>query len=327
MHGYLDDHTVWDGVVAELSQRHHVVTYDVRGAGGSGQPEERSGYRLDQLADDLATVLDAVSPDRPVHLLAHDWGSIQCWHAVTDQKLASRIASYTSISGPCLDHVGQWLRSRLRRPTLGRWGELAAQAAASGYLGLFQIPGLPEALWRSKLLPTAVKLLGRGDTGFVEPNRSDALRGLELYRENMLPRLLRPAVRSTTVPVQVLVPTRDAFVTAALQSDVAALTTEPRLRLIPAGHWLPRSRPDVVARCTAELIDHVQGGAGRNAGLAPRAGVRRSRLAHRSGVLAGEGAGRRAGVHHGWRSSWSPARAAASGGPPRWPSQRAAPTW
>jgi NAD(P)-dependent dehydrogenase (short-subunit alcohol dehydrogenase family)/pimeloyl-ACP methyl ester carboxylesterase len=295
VHGYPDDHTVWDGVVAELSQRYHVVTYDVRGAGGSGQPEERSGYRLDQLADDLVTVLDAVSPDRPVHLLAHDWGSIQCWHAVTDQKLASRISSYTSISGPCLDHVGQWLRSRLRRPTLGRLGELAAQAAASGYLGLFQIPGLPEVLWRSKLLPKAVKLLGRGDTGFVEPNRSDALRGLELYRENMLPRLLRPAVRSTTVSVQVLVPTRDAFVTAALQSDVAALTTEPRLRLIPAGHWLPRSRPDVVARCTAELIDHVQGapaGAGlRRAAVRAAAATLPREQRHHGDVVMVTGAG------------------------------------
>lgn len=259
VHGYPDDHTVWDGVVDELSQRYHVVTYDVRGAGGSGQPEQRSGYRLDQLADDLARVIDAVSPGRPVHVLAHDWGSIQCWHAVTDERLAGRIASYTSISGPCLDHVGQWFRSRLRRPTPRRLRELAVQGASSGYIGLFQIPALPEALWRSGLLPRVMKLLSRGDTGLTEPNRSDALRGLELYRENMLPRLRHPQQRSTTVPVQVLVPTRDAYVSPPLQSDVAAWTTEPRLRLIPAGHWLPRSRPDVVARCTGELIEHVEG--------------------------------------------------------------------
>ena len=259
VHGYPDNHTVWDDVVAELSQRYHVVTYDVRGAGGSGQPEQRSGYRLDQLADDLAHVLDAVSPGRPVHLLAHDWGSIQCWHAVTDERLAGRIASYTSISGPCLDHVGQWMRSRARRPTPRRLRELAVQGAASGYIGLFQIPGLPEALWRTGLLPKAIKLIGRGDAGMTEPNLSDALRGLELYRENMLPRLRHPAQRSTAVPIQVLVPTRDAFVTAPMQSDVAAWTSEPRLRLIPAGHWLPRSRPKVVARCASELIDHVEG--------------------------------------------------------------------
>jgi NAD(P)-dependent dehydrogenase (short-subunit alcohol dehydrogenase family)/pimeloyl-ACP methyl ester carboxylesterase len=260
VHGYPDDHHVWDGVVDQLvAQRYRVVRYDVRGAGESGEPSARRGYRLDQLADDLHRVIDAVSPDRPVHVLAHDWGSIQCWHAVTDPELAKRIASYTSISGPCLDHVGHWFRSRLRRPTPRRLRELAVQAAASGYIGLFQVPGLPELLWRSRLLPRAMKLIGRGDTGIAEPTLADGLRGLALYRENMRSRLLRPAERCTTVPVQVLAPTRDAFVSSAMQSDVAAWTTEPRLRLIPAGHWLPRSRPDVVARCISELIDHVEG--------------------------------------------------------------------
>ncbi|HJT04194.1 MAG TPA: alpha/beta fold hydrolase, partial [Pseudonocardiaceae bacterium] len=41
VHGYPDDHTVWDGVVAELALRYHVVSYDVRGAGESGKPRGR----------------------------------------------------------------------------------------------------------------------------------------------------------------------------------------------------------------------------------------------------------------------------------------------
>jgi pimeloyl-ACP methyl ester carboxylesterase len=35
VHGYPDNHTLWDGVVAELALRYHVVSYDVRGAGES----------------------------------------------------------------------------------------------------------------------------------------------------------------------------------------------------------------------------------------------------------------------------------------------------
>src|SRR5882757_6338544 len=69
VHGYPDNHTVWDGVVDELAGRYHVATYDVRGAGRSGAPATREGYLLDQLADDLADVADAVSPGRPVHLV------------------------------------------------------------------------------------------------------------------------------------------------------------------------------------------------------------------------------------------------------------------
>ena len=37
IHGYPDDHRVWDGVVDALSSRYRVVRYDVRGAGESDQ--------------------------------------------------------------------------------------------------------------------------------------------------------------------------------------------------------------------------------------------------------------------------------------------------
>ncbi|HEY4008305.1 MAG TPA: SDR family oxidoreductase [Pseudonocardia sp.] len=264
VHGYPDDHTVWDGVVALLAEKFHVVTYDVRGAGESGAPAERAGYRLDQLADDLATVLDAVSPDRPVHLLAHDWGSIQAWHALYTERLAGRVASYTSISGPGLDHAGEWLRSRLRRPTPRRLRELATQVAASGYIGYFQLPALPEWAWRSRVGARMLRLVARGDAGLAAPKPADAVRGLALYRENMPSHLSGhaegPDRARTTVPVQVLAPTRDPFVSTALQSDVARWSTEPRLRHIAGGHWVPRSRPDVIARCVTELAEHLAGG-------------------------------------------------------------------
>ena len=58
VHGYPDDHTVWDGVVADLAVDHRVVTYDVRGAGGSDAPRDRAGYRLDRLTDDLVAVMN-----------------------------------------------------------------------------------------------------------------------------------------------------------------------------------------------------------------------------------------------------------------------------
>jgi NAD(P)-dependent dehydrogenase (short-subunit alcohol dehydrogenase family) len=151
------------------------------------------------------------------------------------------------------------MRARLRRPSPRRLAELLRQLRSSGYIGLFQLPVLPELLWRTGLLPRVMRLVSRGDTGLGKPSTGDGVRGLELYRANMMSRLTRPTSRSTTVPVQVLAPTRDAFVSTALQSDVASWTTEPRLRRIPAGHWLPRSRPEVVARCTAELIDQVEG--------------------------------------------------------------------
>src|SRR5207245_2798179 len=59
VHGYPDDHTVWDPVAERLAARYHVVTYDVRGAGQSDAPRRVRDYRVDLLAADTAAVIDA----------------------------------------------------------------------------------------------------------------------------------------------------------------------------------------------------------------------------------------------------------------------------
>ncbi len=256
VHGYPDDHTVWAGVAAELAQRYHVVSYDVRGAGESGEPRSRQAYRLDQLAQDLTTVIDSVSPDRPVHLLAHDWGAVQTWHAVTGEWLSGRVASFTSISGPCLDHAGRWLRARLRRPTPRALRELVTQLASSWYIGFFQLPLLPELVWRTGFAQRVLALLEPTST----PATSDAVNGLQLYRANMLPRLAQPGARTTSIPVQVLAPKRDPFASVALQTDIGQWVPDLAVRVLPGGHWLPRTSPGTVARCTSELIEHTEGG-------------------------------------------------------------------
>lgn len=288
VHGYPDDHTVWDGVVADLATDHHVVTYDVRGAGASGTPSGRSGYHLDRLTNDLVAVLDAVAPAGKVHLLAHDWGAIQTWHAVTDARLAGRVASYTSISGPCLDHVGAWFR---RRRTLSRGGagqhsrgSLAAtlrQGLASWYTVLFRVPVVPELGWRSGLFARVL--------GGPRPATRDAVNGLELYRANIAERLARPELRTTDVPVQVLAPTRDRYVTPPLQTEIDEFASDLRVRHIPGGHWVPRSRPEVIARCVRELVTHVEGGAEAPSLRRARAGT--GRWADRLVVVTGAGSG------------------------------------
>ncbi len=256
VHGYPDDHTVWTGVAAELAQRYHVVSYDVRGAGESGRPRGRPAYQLDQLAADLAAVVDAVSPDRPVHLLAHDWGAVQAWHAVTGEWLRGRVSSYTSISGPCLDHAGRWFRARLRRPTPRALRELATQLVSSWYVAFFQLPLLPELGWRTGLAQRVLALKEPTST----PTVSDAVCGLQLYRANMVPRLAQPGTRTTDIPVQVLAPQRDPFVSVALQTDISQWVPNLAVRVLPGGHWLPRTDPETVARCTSELIEHTEGG-------------------------------------------------------------------
>ena len=89
VHGYPDTQELWSGVVARLQPDHHVVTYDVRGAGGSGAPAGLGGYALTRLSDDLLEVIEATTPaDRAVHLVGHDWGAIQSWESAARPRVA-----------------------------------------------------------------------------------------------------------------------------------------------------------------------------------------------------------------------------------------------
>ena len=152
MHGYPDSKEVWSEVAARLADHFHVVLYDVRGHGRSTAPQPlRGGFTLEKLTDDFLAVADAVSPDRPVHLVGHDWGSVQSWEFVTVKRTEGRIASFTSMSGPSLDHFGHWIKKRLTRPTPRRVGQLLGQGAKSWYVYLLHTPVLPELAWRGPL--------------------------------------------------------------------------------------------------------------------------------------------------------------------------------
>ncbi|HEY3685409.1 MAG TPA: SDR family oxidoreductase [Streptosporangiaceae bacterium] len=288
VHGYPDDHTVWDGVAERLAERFHVVTYDVRGSGTSTAPHGRDAYRVAELRDDLAAVLDAVSPDAPVHLVGHDWGSVQAWEAVADVRLRSRLASFTSMSGPCLDHFGQWLAARRRlRPSDLR--KLVSQLARSWYIGFFQLPVLPVLAARSGFLGAIVRVMQRIEgTPPARVRPGGARWGIEMYRANAH-RARHPGHRRTTVPVQVVVAQRDAYITPALAEEAVNWASQAWCREIPTGHWAPRSHPGVIARLVGEFADHVDG-APPARGLA-RARVRAGRAAFDDRLVLVTGAG------------------------------------
>ena len=300
IHGYPDNHHLWDGVAAHLSDYHNgkynFVAYDVRGAGESARPPGRSGYRFPQLISDVGSVIDSLGVGQ-VHLLAHDWGSIQGWAAVTDDVVMSKVASFTSISGPHLSYAGKFLRS----PRTPRgFFDVVRQFLASGYIWFFLCPGLPELLIRSGLgvkVIEAFARIGNSSTRTQSPvaarSTADYVNGLNLYRANMPAPFLAPGAQlpETNVPVQVLVPRKDIFVTPALQRFTGSIPLGSRVVPIEGGHWVVTSRPDVVARLTSEWIDRVVSGASSSSASVVDTGRRdvRGKLALVTGAGAGIG--------------------------------------
>ena len=249
VHGYPDTHVLWDRVAADLGRDHHVVSYDVRGAGESGAPAGQEGYDLEHLVADLRAVFDAVDHDRAGHLVGHDWGSIQSWEAVLSGRLDGRIATFTSISGPPLDHASRWARER-RTLRLEALGQLVRQGMRSWYIGMFQIPGIPEAAWRTFQPKMVRRYLRRveGAAPDVLPAPSlpsDGANGVNLYRQNV-GKAHGPS-RSTDVPVQLIVPAGDPFVTPALLDGLERCAPDLTRVEIAGRHWVPLTDPAGVA--------------------------------------------------------------------------------
>jgi pimeloyl-ACP methyl ester carboxylesterase len=264
VHGYPDTHQVWRPVADRLAETYDVVLYDVRGAGQSDRPRRVANYTLPRLADDLAAVVDALLPHQSFHLVAHDWGSIQSWESVTGEQLRGRIASYTSLSGPSLDHAAVWLRDHLRHPTWAKKRAALQQIASSWYIAAFQLPLLAPLLWKTLLgrrWPAYLALReGVTEAQASSTQTADGCDGIQLYRANFLPRLLKPHARPAHCPVQLIVPTHDAYVGAQLFSDLHQWVAELYRRDIQASHWLPLSQPQVLAEWIDQFVHGIESG-------------------------------------------------------------------
>ncbi len=261
VHGYPDSKEVWSEVARQLADRFHVVLYDVRGCGRSTAPRPlRGGFTLEKLTDDFLAVADAVSPDRPVHVVGHDWGSVQAWEFATVHRTEGRIASFTSMSGPSLDHFGHWIKKRMVRPTPRRTAQLLHQGAKSWYVYLLHTPVLPELAWKGPLgkrWPGILQRVEKVPAGDY-PTASlptDASHGAWLYRDNVRARLRHPRADAYAhCPVQLITPTGDAFLSQRLYDDLEQWAPQLVRRTLPAKHWVPRTRPDQLVSWITEFV-------------------------------------------------------------------------
>ena len=297
VHGYPDNHSVWNGVAEILAQSWYVIAYDVRGAGQSDRPTRIADYRMNILSQDLGAVVDALIPARNFHLVGHDWGSIQSWESVTSGPLPERILSYTSISGPCLDHMGFWMRNHFSSGTVADTRKAIRQLLSSWYVMMFQLPLLAPTLWRARGGRWWSQYLEqREGVTEVEPNPTqseDGRFGVQLYRANFIPKLMRPEPRHARCPVQVIVPTGDNYVGTQLFSELHQWVERLYRRDFNATHWVVLSQPDRIAAWIEDFVRSVD--AGEDTPALAQARVRPERvqlpLAGRVAVITGAGSG------------------------------------
>ena len=65
-HGYGETHLMWRGQQAALGQRYRLLTWDMRGHGGTDAGRDPAQYSLDTTVEDMRALLRHVGEERAV---------------------------------------------------------------------------------------------------------------------------------------------------------------------------------------------------------------------------------------------------------------------
>lgn len=249
LHGFPQDGGAWDEVALQLQEAgYRTLAPDMRGVSPGARPRSSVEYRIAESLHDTVALLDAAGLER-AHIVGHDWGGAVAWAMASEHP--DRMLTMTSVSTP---HPLALAGSLVRSP----------QALQAWHISLFQLPYLPEALlapgrpvWRAM-----VRGLPREDVERYAERLSDrAARSAALGWYRMMPReLVAPSVRWAPVSVPTLYVWGDrdpALGRAAAEATASYVTGPYRFEVVRAGHWIPETRPALLASLLTEHLGSV----------------------------------------------------------------------
>ena len=252
LHGFPQTSAVWSPYLLRLSAAgFRAIAPDQRGYAATARPSGVDQYTLDVLVADVLGIADDLGVDR-FHLVGHDWGGAVGWALAAAHP--GRLLSLTSVSTP---------HPRALASSLWR----SFQLARLWYVGLFQLPQIPEKVLTSRngtLLRRALRDSGLPDASvdayaeaLLQPGAMTA--ALSYYRA------LRPWRGLDIGPISV--PTLFVWGTnEGALGPVAARATEGQVDgpyrfevLEGASHWIPETRVDELSEL---LLDHLRASPG-----------------------------------------------------------------
>ncbi len=129
LHGFPESAVSWRYQIGPLAEAgYRVWAPDLRGYGGTTRPTGIGAYCLESLLDDITGLLDAAHVRQAI-LVGHDWGGIIAWYYA--MRHADRVDALMIVNAP---HPACFERE------VRHWRQLHR----SWYMGVFQIPWLPE---------------------------------------------------------------------------------------------------------------------------------------------------------------------------------------
>jgi len=131
LHGFPESALSWRHQIQPLAQAgYRVWAPDLRGYGGTTRPVGRETYSIESLLNDVSGLLAAAGTPEVI-LVGHDWGGLIAWYYAL--RHPDHLKALVILNAP---HPACFERE------LRRWRQLRH----SWYMGVFQIPRLPEAV-------------------------------------------------------------------------------------------------------------------------------------------------------------------------------------
>jgi epoxide hydrolase 4 len=228
------------------------VAPDMRGYNLSDRPKGRRAYTISALVADVAAL--ARRYGAPVSVVGHDWGGVVAWaFAGRHPELLQRLVI---INAP---HPDLYLRS-LRRPP---------QMLMSWYVGVFQIPLLPELALRARdhaLVRRMFRAAAARPHAFSEEEIDTYVRAiarpgaltaaLNYYRaariESELEQARRARVEAETM---VIWGEKDTALDVVQLDGLERVAPRLRVHRLPdVGHWVQSEAPETVNRLLVEFL-------------------------------------------------------------------------
>jgi pimeloyl-ACP methyl ester carboxylesterase len=253
LHGFPEYWASWRAQLTALAAAgYRVWAPDQRGYNLSDKPPGIAAYALPMLAADIIGLLDAAGAPQ-AHLVGHDWGGIVAWYLAAHYP--SRVANTTIINVP---------HPAVVAPNLWR---VPGQLARSWYIGLFQLPWLPEQLvqrrnWRfgeRALVSTSrpgtfsAAEVARYKVTWAQPGALTAM--LNWYRALRQPSGPWPRIRGA---VQIIWGQQDTFLDDRLARFSLMQCENVRLHYFPeATHWVHLEEAAAVNKLIMSFIADV----------------------------------------------------------------------
>lgn len=251
LHGFPEFWYSWRHQMPALAMAgYRVIAPDQR---GYNRTSKNGPFTVETLVGDIRALQEALGIDC-CDIVGHDWGAMVAWAFPAYYPQHTR--KLAIMNGPHPDAYQDACRSN------------PIQVLKSWYVFMFQIPGLPEAIWRLgdyKILRKTFGALPRqymSETdieryidAMSQPGALTAM--INWYRA--LPAQLRnkAAMPDNTihVPTCVIWGERDAYLSKACNATLPRYVPDLEIHYLPEGsHWVQMDCPDEVNRLLLEFL-------------------------------------------------------------------------